>query len=186
MKQRKILSVAFFLLSTIVVGFLLFAIKDSTVADVIEVKSIKKEKLEKIYRELQLKSHSGKSIDLNESKSKLIILNFWASWCTPCMRELPGLNRLAASFDRSKIEVIGINCDFENQNAMIKKTIKNYNIKFPIVPDKDSTLVNHFAVDGIPTTFFFKGNNLLNVSASELDFDSKKIREKINLYLQAK
>ena len=186
MKQRKLLSVAFFLLSTIVVGFLIFAIKDSTIANVVEVKPTEKEKLEKIYRELQLKSYSGKSISLNENKSKLIILNFWASWCTPCMRELPGLNRLATSFEHNEIEVIGINCDAENQDAMIKKTIKNYNIKFPIVPDRDSTLVNQFAVDGIPTTFFFKGNNLLNVSASELDFDSKKIREKINLYLQAK
>ena len=54
------------------------------------------------------------------NSGEVTLLNFWASWCSPCMRELPSLNRLHALYKDKGLDIITINTDYENQERLIK------------------------------------------------------------------
>ena len=113
------------------------------------------------------------------------LLNFWASWCGPCMRELPGLNRLNDSFRSKNFKVLTINSDYEEQEKLIVKTKKNLGLKIPIISDKKGFYVEKFNVEGLPVTMIFKSAQLVEKINGEVDFDSIDFRKKIDQLLKS-
>ena len=116
------------------------------------------------------------TIDLNKFKNSLIIINFWATWCAPCIEEMPSLSRLQANPVFNNLQVIPINVGRDNleksKNFYKKLKINNLGIYF----DKDVELANKFLLRGLPTTVFInkKGEEFARIIGF-VDFDNKKI-----------
>jgi thiol-disulfide isomerase/thioredoxin len=136
-------------------------------------------KLEKI----NFKNVNNEIINLNEFENYLIIVNFWATWCTPCIEEMPSLNRLQANPVFNNLQVIPINVGRDNversKNFYKKLKINNLEIYF----DKDAELANKFLLRGLPTTVFInkKGEELARVIGF-VNFDDKKIIKWLQKY----
>ena len=109
---------------------------------------------------------------LNKEK-KVLIINFWASWCTPCIKELPALNRLHLNLGEKGLNVITINTDVEDQKKLSQKIFKKYNLKLQNILDKGGYYVDLFSITGVPTTFLVKNNKIIRKIEGEFDFDSK-------------
>ena len=107
-------------------------------------------KLEKI----NFKNINNETINLNKFKNSLIIINFWATWCAPCIEEMPSLNRLQANTAFNNLKIIPINVGRDNieksKNFYKKLKIENLEIYF----DKDVVLAKKFLLRGLPTTVF--------------------------------
>jgi len=115
---------------------------------------------------------------------KLLIINFWASWCVPCLTEIPSLNRLYELKKEQGLYIVGINSDYENQKKLIQKTKKKYNITFPLIADKRGELLDAFSVSGLPTTFLVKDGKIIKTLKGEFNFNSSKFINKLNNILK--
>ena len=136
-------------------------------------------KLEKI----NFKNINNETINLNEFENSLIIINFWATWCAPCIEEMPSLNRLKKNPIFNNLQIIPINVGRDNveksKNFYKKLKINNLEIYF----DKDVELANKFLLRGLPTTVFInkKGEEFARVIGF-VNFDDNKIIKWLQKY----
>ena len=127
-------------------------------------------------------SPDSKSLDIKTKflsqdifkKNKVTLVNFWASWCTPCLSELPALNRLYQLKKSSGFSVVGVNTDYDNQEKISKKIIKDYGLKFTNKLDKGGKLVDAFKIIGIPTSLIIKNGVVIREIKGEFDFNSSE------------
>tara|TARA_R110002050_G_scaffold57423_5_gene129184 strand:- start:99092 stop:99625 length:534 start_codon:yes stop_codon:yes gene_type:complete len=85
-----------------------------------------------------LPTPEGKLLNLNDYQGKYVLVNFWAFWCSPCIKELPDMQKLYDAFDKEEFEIIGIHAG--PYNAQAAEFVKHFNITFPIVSDADTSL----------------------------------------------
>jgi thiol-disulfide isomerase/thioredoxin len=89
-------------------------------------------------------------IKLASFRGKIVIVNFWASWCGPCLEELPALERLSQRYPE-KIAVIGVGID--DDRISLAEAVKKMGVSFPVVLDVNGTLKQRYEVRGVPETF---------------------------------
>jgi thiol-disulfide isomerase/thioredoxin len=136
-------------------------------------------KLEKI----NFKNINNETINLNKFENSLIIINFWATWCAPCIEEMPSLNRLQVNPVFNNLQIIPINVGRDNveksKNFYKKLRIDNLKIYF----DKNVELANKFLLRGLPTTVFInkKGEEFARVIGF-VNFDDKIIIKWLQKY----
>jgi len=129
----------------------------------------------KIYENVIFKDINQKDVNLHDYKEKLLILNFWATWCAPCKEEMPSLDNLQANIDLNNLKIFPINIGQES----LKKSesfFKNLNIKnLDIYFDPTITLAKKFSLRGVPTTIFFnkEGKEFARIIGS-IDFNNKE------------
>jgi len=125
----------------------------------------------------------NETVNLNKFENSLIIINFWATWCAPCIEEMPSLNRLQVNPVFNNLQIIPINVGRDNieksKNFYKKLKINNLEIYFV----KDVELANKFLLRGLPTTVFInkKGEEFARVIGF-VDFDDKKIIKWLQKY----
>lgn len=94
------------------------------------------------------------------SQSKLTMVNVWATYCNPCLNEMPGLGELASEYDRSEFQLIGIVSDVSEgeDQTLVKSLVQETGAAYPHLLANDSigqAILS--SVSGVPTTFFFDG-----------------------------
>ena len=136
-------------------------------------------KLEKI----NFRNVNNEIINLNKFQNSLVIINFWATWCAPCIEEMPSLDRLQVNTNFKNLQIIPINVGRDNieksKNFYKKLNINNLEIYF----DKNMELANKFLLRGLPTTVFInkRGEEFARVIGF-IDFDDKKIIKWLQKY----
>jgi peroxiredoxin len=100
---------------------------------------------------LALKDTDGKARDLNDYRGKVVIVNFMATWCGPCLEEMPSLQKLRERFRSKGLEVIAVNTGETESKA--SKFAQDLRIKFPVLVDQESDAKDAWKVNGIPATF---------------------------------
>ncbi len=103
--------------------------------------------------EIELKDLSGKSVKLSSFRGKVVLVDFWASWCGPCRESLPVLERLAKTYQDKGLVVLGVNIDdsADAAQAFLKKN--NLNVSFPVVNDKDKKVAARYAPPTMPSSY---------------------------------
>ena len=97
-----------------------------------------------------LKYMQGKNLNLTEQRGSIILLNFWASWCGPCRKEMPVLQKLQDKYQDLGVAIWGINVEQENQAG--RDFLKDVKVDFPIFFDPSNTLSENYQVEAMPTT----------------------------------
>ena len=124
------------------------------------------------YKEIIFVDFYENKIDLNSYNNEIYILNFWATWCSPCKKEMPSLDNLYSSVKEIKIFPINVDNKDKNKSQTFFEDleIKNLSIYF----DVNSDLVNLFRLRGIPTTIILnkKKEEIARV-LGEIDFSNK-------------
>jgi peroxiredoxin len=95
---------------------------------------------------------AGKEQSLSQYRGKIVLLNFWATWCKPCTTEMPAMQ---ASFDKLRDKgfvVIAVN-ELED-DARVREHIKQYGHTFTVLMDRDNKVANQFGVFGLPVSVF--------------------------------
>jgi thiol-disulfide isomerase/thioredoxin len=137
----------------------------------------------KIYEEIVFKDLEQKDIDLANYKGKLLILNFWATWCAPCREEMPSLDVLQSDIRFNNLKIFPINIGQEDSLKSVsffkELKIENLNIYF----DPTINLAKKFALRGVPTTIFFnkEGKEFARIIGS-IDFSDEKFIDWLSLY----
>ncbi len=122
------------------------------------------------FQGLKFTTTKGTVVDLKSEKESIIILNFWASWCLPCLKEFPSLVKLQAKFKGRGVKVIGINGDEEDPLENIKKIENKYALNFESVADADSSISNQFLINTYPVSIVFHKGRVIYVNKKIHDF----------------
>ena len=120
-----------------------------------------------------LENTKGEKVSLNDYKGKFVLLNFWATWCAPCRKEMPAMSNLHDDFKDAGLEVVGVHVG--PSLAGIKKFLESVPVSFTILIDKDMSLAS-WGVQGLPTTFLINPEGLLIYKAiGEREWDSPEM-----------
>lgn len=105
---------------------------------------------------------AGGTINLADYKGKVVLLNFWGTWCEPCKRELPALQAAYSKLTDAGLAVIGVNLTDDEQaqgrdQAAIKAYLEQYGVTYPVALDVQGEVTNAYRVFPLPTSFFIDG-----------------------------
>ncbi len=103
-----------------------------------------------------LKSRSGKNIKLSELRGQVVMLNFWASWCGPCRKEMPILEKIHKKYKRLGFTLLGVNVEENSRDA--KNYLKDVKVTFPILFDNRQRVSKLYNVSAMPTTVIIDRN----------------------------
>ena len=104
---------------------------------------------------LEFFNYDNKSVNILEDKKNYYILNFWASWCAPCIKEMKSLNSLKQKFSKIKVITVSQDEDIEDAKAFFSKNNYEHLEKYY---DYEKKVSKHFSLRGLPTTFIFNKN----------------------------
>lgn len=155
-------------------------------AEKVSQKEAKYSSFEMVYENLDVKTTKGTNVSYDSLKDKVVILNFWASWCRPCVSEFAALNKLISKIDNKNLVVIGINNDDESPEKEIKKIEKKYKLKFESVNDMKYQITNKFRIQKIPASIVFKNGKVIYFINEEFNFLEDEFVFKINKALDVK
>jgi len=125
----------------------------------------------------------GNKISLEDYRGKLVIINFWATWCTPCKKEMPSLDRLYQSNDFKNLKVFAVNMEQPNKKKQ-KRFFENLKIrKLEIFFDYDLDFLKEFKLRGVPTTVLVnkEGKEFARI-IGEVNFEDKKFVKWLSKY----
>lgn len=98
------------------------------------------------------KNNEAETIRLSDLKGKGVMLNFWATWCKPCEREMPYMQELYPKYKELGIEIVAVSLD--STELVVDRFIDKYDLTFPIPHDKSGEIRDLYKVGPIPSTFF--------------------------------
>ena len=174
--MKKLLPAIFFILtfSAVLGGQVLFRTLSDTAA-------AKEDNYYALYEKLFLSGNyqttTGKNIEISKLKSPVVIYNFWASWCIPCMQEIPSMVALKKKFKDEEVLILAFNTDEQDQLKNIDKTIKKLNLKneFQVIPDVGTKIAESFKFSAIPVTIIFNHGKVVYFSNGPMDFNSEEM-----------
>ena len=137
----------------------------------------------KSYEDVIFMDINQKNVNLDDFKGKLIILNFWATWCAPCKEEMPSLDNLQSNTKLNNLKIFPINIGQEDLSKS-ESFFKQLNIKnLDIYIDPPITLAKKFSLRGVPTTILFnkEGKEFARIMGS-IDFNDNKFINWLKLY----
>jgi thiol-disulfide isomerase/thioredoxin len=82
---------------------------------------------------------------------KITIFDFWATWCKPCLKAIPELNKIYSEYRENGVEIVGVNCDGPRSTAKVNPMVKSLNIQYPVLLDINSELMNELNLANFPT-----------------------------------
>lgn len=141
---------------------------------------------EKIFLKTKAKTLEGKEFDFYKIESPVVIINFWASWCVPCLSEMPSMMKFKSQFNPKDVTILAINTEEEDQVLNIKKTLKKINLKeeFVIIPDVNTVIATEFNITAIPVTIIFHNGKVKLKSDGPMDFMSEEFLGQIRAMLK--
>jgi thiol-disulfide isomerase/thioredoxin len=107
--------------------------------------------------DFSLKTPDGKIVKLSDYKNKIVILDFWATWCPPCRKGIPDLIAIQKEY-KNDVVVIGISLDRDNTIAEVVPFIKDYGINYPVVYGNMDVVKAYGGIEAIPTSFIVDKN----------------------------
>lgn len=117
-------------------------------------------------------SLTSQPLRLSDFKGKIVLLNFWATWCPPCKEEMPSMERLYRRYKDRGFTILAVSIDTGGA-APVAAFVKKFGLTFPVGLDPKLAIANEYRVRGLPSTFLIdKTGNIAAVAVGPRDFNS--------------
>ncbi|MFQ5830712.1 MAG: peroxiredoxin family protein [Candidatus Methylomirabilia bacterium] len=127
---------------------------------------------------------NGASVALADYRGKVVFINFWATWCPPCLREMPAMERLYKRFRDQGFVIVAISFDAEG-GPVVRPFVTEHGFTFPVGLDPKMALVERYGVRGLPSSFLIdRDGNLVAQAIGPRDWDGKAAQALIELLLE--
>ena len=104
---------------------------------------------------------TGEPIKLSDLRGSPVLLNFWATWCTPCRTEVPELAALHERYGPAGLQVIGVSTDHAGAEEQVRAFVDEENVPYTILRDPENRATALFGLSGLPATFLFDSDGAL-------------------------
>ena len=132
---------------------------------------------------LALEDLGGKLHRLDDYRGKVVLVNFWATWCEPCRAEMPSMNALRRSLEGRPFEVLAVN--LAEPLSRIQKYLDTMPLAFPLLRDRDSSVAKAWRARVLPASYVIGRDGRIRYFAyGEVDWTSAPVRERVTQLLQ--
>ena len=170
--MRKIIVAAILVAAVSAFVYLTFVSNDSLDADVASATPEKS-----IAPDFTLTDMEGKSVSLSDFRGKVVLLNFWATWCPPCRAEMPSMERLYSEMRDKDFVLLAVNVEENGQNA-VSSFVEDIPVSFPILFDSAQKISSIYRVSGIPQTYIIdKEGQIIQQVTGGVAWDSPEVRK---------
>jgi len=133
---------------------------------------------------LEMTRLDGTKVKFDDLPYKVMMINFWATWCDACMEEMPSIVALRDKFSSQGFEVLAVNVD-ENPTQAAPPVIKKLGMHFPVFTDQSNALAEMFDVHAIPLTVIVgKDRKIRYVESGGVDWASDNIQQMLTQWLK--
>ena len=127
---------------------------------------------------LELKDREDNIYRLRDYRGKVVVLNFWATWCPPCVEEIPSLGRLQQAF--SKDELVVLSVDIGESKQELQAFLQQVPADFPVLLNPDGTTVKQWKVIAFPTTFVIDSDGIIKLAYyGGLEWDNPNVVQQL-------
>jgi thiol-disulfide isomerase/thioredoxin len=136
--------------------------------------------------DFDLQTLDGKKLKYSDLKAKVVLLNFWATWCEACVVEMPSIVKLNQMYKDKGLTVVAVNLD-EKPEAVVPRAAKQLKIDFPVYVDAGGKLADLFDVHAIPLTIILnQDRKVLYVEGGERDWTDSEMKTKMDEWVGQK
>ena len=107
-----------------------------------------------------LLSLEGRPVRLREFRGKLVLVNFWATWCAPCLHEMPSMEQLYQTFKQTEFVLLAVSMDHQGE-GVARPFVDKLKLTFPVLLDSTLEVSRQYSVRGLPTTYLIDPEGLL-------------------------
>ncbi len=133
---------------------------------------------------LRLPRLDGGMTALDEHRERLVVVNFWATWCEPCTAEMPTLEALWAQHRDRGLVVVGVSVDRGAPEPLILPYVRNLKLTFPILIDPEAATASAWRVQGLPATFVIRpGGEVVGMAFGAREWNSAEMRALVETLL---
>lgn len=134
--------------------------------------------------DFSVKDLGGKEIKLSSLKGKVVMVNFWATWCPPCKEEIPSMMKLNKSMEGKPFQMLAVSID-EGGKADVEKYFKSSGNSLPACLDSDGAVSKSYGITGVPETFIVdKSGKIQKKIVGGMDWNSAEVLSYMNELLQ--
>ncbi len=126
----------------------------------------------------------GEKATLSHLRGKIVVVNFWATWCLPCRRETPALEEAYEQYKDSAVVILGVNLTDQDSISDVKSFVREFKLTYPILLDRDGSVSNLYQIEGLPTTFFINREGIIRTVVVGGPMSETFIRSKIEALLK--
>ena len=149
-----------------------------------ELEDFELSKEKKNISNLTFKDHKEKEISFSDFKGKILLVNFWATWCAPCIKEMPSLDRLESKIN-GDFDVIAISVDRDGIEKVIDFFDENKISNLEKFFDIKNSLAKEMNLYGVPTSFFVnKEGDLIGYYQGDMEWDNDTVINFINYLIK--
>ncbi|MCU7872370.1 MAG: TlpA family protein disulfide reductase [Candidatus Thiodiazotropha sp. (ex Lucinoma borealis)] len=132
--------------------------------------------------EIDLTDSQGRRLNTRSLHGKVILLNFWASWCPPCVEEIPSLNRLKAHYKDRDLHIVSV--DYRETEQEMQTFLKDIPVDFPVLMDRDGLTSLAWQVFSFPSSFIIDRQGRIRYSANRaINWDNQEVVQVIDALL---
>jgi cytochrome c-type biogenesis protein len=126
----------------------------------------------------------GQPASLGDLRGRVVLLNGWATWCIPCQREVPALQRLYTARRAEGLEIIGVNVDVSGADDRVRQFMTTYGMTYPVWRDPNDVYSGVFRAYGLPASYLIGRDGILRWhQVGEVDPETPSFRTALNAAL---
>jgi peroxiredoxin len=127
----------------------------------------------------------GENTSLSAYKGKVVLLNFWATWCSPCQAEMPSMEILYQRFKNDGLEILAV--DGGEGDATVRRFIRNGGYTFPVLMDRNGRVNSAYGIRAIPTSFIIdREGKILGRVVGSIRWDNSRIINAFDALLKSR
>ena len=131
--------------------------------------------------DFQLNNLDGQSTSLSSLQGKPVLINFWATWCSPCRIEMPYIQQIYDEWSDKGLVILAINIG--ESSSEVSEFMKSYNLSFPVLLDTKGDVAEKYNIRGIPTTFFIDKDGIIQEKKIGAFQNKTQIEERLSKIL---
>ncbi|MDI6848669.1 MAG: redoxin domain-containing protein [Candidatus Saccharicenans sp.] len=150
------------------------------------LQELKKKMIRQPAPAFELKDIEGKAVKLSDYRGKVVILDFWATWCGPCLGSFPGLKKLVEEYQKDKsVAFVFVNTwqDEANKEQVVKEFLEKNQYPFYVLMDTEDKVVADYGVSGIPTKFVIDPSGQIRFKSIGFEGDTEKMVKEVKLMI---
>jgi len=126
----------------------------------------------------------GEKVTLSHLRGKIVVVNFWATWCLPCRKETPELEKAYEQYEDSGMVLLGVPLTEQDSVSDVESFVQEFKLTYPILLDRDGSVSNLYQIEGLPTTFFINREGIIRTVVVGGPMSETFIRSKIETLLK--
>ena len=123
-------------------------------------------------------------VSLTDYRGQVVMINFWATWCSPCREEMPAIQSVYEEYQEQGLVVLAVNTTFQDNEFDVKDFVAEYNLSFPILLDRSGDVSQQYQLRGLPSTYFIDRRGVIQAVIVGGPMKDTTIRSKIEALLK--